>query len=78
MSEMNLPSFEEWRQMQTEGGAMRRAKRDAFRRGTMPPLAPANVNSGGTGTPFEIENAKKVKTHEDNEKKSKKKKKKDD
>jgi len=71
---MALMKFEAWLQVR-EGGAMRRAKRDAFRRKTMPPLAPANVHSGGTGYPWEVETAEKVPTQVDVKKKKKKKKK---
>lgn len=82
---IELINFGDWYQQYHEGGAMRRAKRDAFIRGTMPPLAPANVHSGGTGHPFAVVVASRVKTHADKEdsedgedkkdKKSKKKKK---
>lgn len=72
----NLIDFKTWcEQNLEEGGAMRRAKRDAFIRQTMPPLAPANVHSGGTGHPFAVKNASKTKTDSDKKKKSKKKKK---
>jgi hypothetical protein len=46
-----------------EGGAMRRAKRDAFIRQLMPPLAPASVHSGGTGHPYAVMIASRVTTH---------------
>ena len=68
MREIKLLSFNDWQELQ-EGGAMRRAKRDAFVRQTMPPLAPANVHSGGTGSPLAVARAKKVKTHADKKKK---------
>ena len=72
-----LISFKEWYKQWQESGAMRRLKRDAFERGTMPPPAPASVNSGNTGTPFQIMMASKVKTYSPKKKskpKSKKKK----
>lgn len=75
MTDIKLMSFAEWRANLQESGAMRRLKRDSLIRGTMPPIAPNNVNSGGSGTPYEIEQASKIKTDTDvkEEKKEKKK-----
>lgn len=75
MNDMNIKllSFDEYRQTMEESGAARRAKRDAFLRGTMPPMAPINVNSGNSGTPAEVEGAKKVKTQVDVEQEKKRK-----
>ena len=72
---MDLMSFSDWVEIK-EGGAHRRAKRDAFRRKTIPPLAPADVHGGGTGYPWEVETAEKVPTHVDVKKKKKRRKKK--
>ena len=63
--DINLIGFEDWLQRYDEGGAQRRRVRDAFERGTLPPIAPASVNSGGTGSPLAQKNAAKVKTDVD-------------
>jgi len=60
----DLISFQEWYEERLEeGGAMRRAKRDAFIRQLMPPLPPASVHSGGTGHPYAVMIASRVTTH---------------
>lgn len=65
---MSLIDFNDWYSNFNEGGAARRAKRDAFIRGTIPPLAPANVHGGSTGHPEAVKNAKKVKVAKDKNK----------
>jgi hypothetical protein len=71
----DLINFQDWYEERLEeGGAMRRAKRDAFIRQLMPSLAPANVHSGGTGHPFAVMIASRVTTHADLKRKKPKKK----
>lgn len=69
--EIKLISFAEWRQKLGESSASSRAKIASFQNGTLPPMAPATVNSKASGTAFQVWNAEKVKTVEDLKEKKK-------